>query len=159
MIQIKETLRHSLLLEALDDSEVDILWPLLNVRDVSRGEMITQPSDAHADTLFILVRGRIEVCIESEAGVHSIFVMKPGDLAGIITFSGRSMAAIKVTALALEATRVLSLNRIQFESLIYTHPHLMYRFYLGMVRHTHRMLRHFNQVTEELSEQISPRLQ
>jgi len=77
-------------------------------------------------------------------------------LAGIITFSGRAISPIKVTVVALESTQVLSLNRIKFESLIYTNPQLMYRFYQGMVRHTHRMMRHFDSVVAGLSEQISP---
>lgn len=156
MTQIRKMLRHSLLLEALEDDEVEILWPLLNVRHVLRGEIITRPRDEQAENLFILVHGRIEVSIESGEGVNSIFVVNPGDLAGIITFSGRSISPIKVTVVALEATQVLSLDRIKFESLIYTNPQLMYRFYQGMVRHTHRMMRHFNSVVTDLNEQISP---
>ena len=156
MTPIKNMLRHSLLLKELGDDEMEIIWPLLNVRDVLCGEIITQPKSQQADNLFILVQGRIEVHIESAEGLNSIFVVNPGDLAGIITFSGRAISSIKVTVVALEATQVLSLDRTQFESLIYSNPQLMYRFYQGMVRHTHRMMRHFSSVVTSLSEQISP---
>lgn len=144
------------LLEELSASEIEIVLALLNTRYVNRGEVIAKPRDEHADNLFILVQGRIEVIIESEEGLNSIFVVNPGDLAGIITFSGRSISPIKVTVVAMEATQVLSLGRIKFESLIYTNPQLMYRFYQGMVRHTHRMMRHFDSVLADLSMQISP---
>jgi CRP-like cAMP-binding protein len=156
MTQINNILSKSPLLEELSADEIGIVLSLLSARYVNSGDIITQPRDEHADNLFILVHGRIEVRIESGEGVNSIFVVKPGDLAGIITFSGRSISPIKLTVVALEATQVLSLDRTKFESLIYTNPQLMYRFYQGMVRHTHRMMRHFNLVVAELSEQISP---
>lgn len=156
MTQIRNILSKSALFEELNASEIEIVLALLSARYVDRGDVITKPRDEHADNLFILVQGRIEVLIESEEGLNSIFVVNPGDLAGIITFSGRLISPIKVTVVALEATQVLSLDRIKFESLIYTHPQLMYRFYQGMVRHTHRMMRHFDSVVADLSEQISP---
>ncbi len=156
MTQIRNILGKSALLEELSASETEIVLALLSTRYVNQGDVIAKPRDEHADNLFILVQGRIEVLIESEEGLHSIFVVNPGDLAGIITFSGRSISPIKVTVVALESTQVLSLDRIKFESLIYTNPLLMYRFYQGMVRHTHRMMRHFDSVVAGLSEQISP---
>ena len=156
MTQIRNILSKSPLLEALSAEEIEIVISMLSARSVDSGEVITRPRDEHADNLFILVQGRIEVHIESVEGVNSIFVVNPGDLAGIITFSGRAISSIKVTVVALEATQVLSLDRTQFESLIYSNPQLMYRFYQGMVRHTHRMMRHFSSVVTSLSEQISP---
>lgn len=156
MTQIREILSKSPLLEELSAEEIEIVLSLLNARNVNSGDVITKPRDEYADNLFILVHGRIEVHIESEEGLNSIFVVNPGDLAGIITFSGRSISPIKVTVVALESTQVLSLDRTKFESLIYSNPQLMYRFYQGMVRHTHRMMRHFNSIVTTLSEQISP---
>lgn len=156
MTQIQNLLSKSALLECLSASEIEILLSLLSVRHVDRGEVITKPNDEYADNLFILVQGSIEVLIESEEGVNSIFVVTPGDLAGIITFSGRPISPIKVTVVALESTQMLSLERTKFESLIYSNPQLMYRFYQGMVRHTHRMMRHFDSVVASLNAQISP---
>lgn len=156
MTQIKTILSNSTLLEELSGDEIEIVLSLLSTRHVSAGDIISKPGDEHADNLFILVCGRIEVRIESEEGLHSIFVVNPGDLAGIITFSGRSISPIKLTVVALEPTQVLGLDRTKFESLIYTNPMLMYRFYQGMVRHTHRMMRHFNSLVTDLSMQISP---
>lgn len=154
--KIQNLLSKSALLEGLSASEIEIVLSLLSSRHVDPGDVIAKPRDEYADNLFILVQGHIEVIIESEEGLNSIFVVNPGDLAGIITFSGRSISPIQVTVVALESTQVLSLDRIKFESLIYTHPQLMYRFYQGMVRHTHRMMRHFESVVVSLSEQISP---
>ncbi|MDH2916435.1 MAG: cyclic nucleotide-binding domain-containing protein [Gallionella sp.] len=156
MTQIKTILSNSPLLEELSSDEIEIVLSLLSTRHVSCGDIITKPRDEHSDNLFILVHGRIEVRIDSEEGLHSIFVVNPGDLAGIITFSGRSISTVKLTVVALEPTQVLSLDRTKFESLIYANPLLMYRFYQGMVRHTHRMMRHFNSVVADLNEQISP---
>lgn len=156
MTPIQNILSKSALLAELSASEIEILTSMLSVRYVDCGGIITQPRDEHADDLFILVHGRIEVHIESEEGINTLLVVNPGDLAGIITFSGRSTSPIKVIAIALEATQVLCMERARLESLIYTHPQLMYRFYKGMVRHTHRMMRHFNSALIELTKQLSP---
>lgn len=156
MPQIRDILSRSPLLEELSAEEIKIVLSLLSARNVDSGDVITKPRDEHADNLFILVHGRIQVHIESEEGLNSIFVVNPGDLAGIITFSGRSISPIKVTVVALETTQVLSLDRAKFESLIYSNPQLMYRFYQGMVRHTHRMMRHFDSIVTTLRDQISP---
>jgi CRP-like cAMP-binding protein len=156
MPQIRDILSRSPLLEELSAEEIEIVLSLLSARNVDSGDVITKPRDEHADNLIILVHGRIQVHIESEEGLNSIFVVNPGDLAGIITFSGRSISPIKVTVVALETTQVLSLDRAKFESLIYSNPPLMYRFYQGMVRHTHRMMRHFNSIVTTLRDQISP---
>jgi CRP-like cAMP-binding protein len=156
MPQIRDILSRSPLLEELSAEEIEIVLSLLSARNVDSGDVITKPRDEHADNLIILVHGRIQVHIESEEGLNSIFVVNPGDLAGIITFSGRSISPIKVTVVALETTQVLSLDRAKFESLIYSNPQLMYRFYQGMVRHTHRMMRHFNSIVTTLRDQISP---
>ena len=156
MPQIRDILSRSPLLEELSAEEIKIVLSLLSARNVDSGDVITKPRDEHADNLIILVHGRIQVHIESEEGLNSIFVVNPGDLAGIITFSGRSISPIKVTVVALETTQVLSLDRAKFESLIYSNPQLMYRFYQGMVRHTHRMMRHFNSIVTTLRDQISP---
>lgn len=156
MTQTRNILSNSPLLEELNSDEIEIILSMLSARHVRSGDIITQPKDENADNLFILVHGRIEVRIESEEGLNSIFVVNPGDLAGIITFSGRSISPIKVTVVALESTQVLSMERARFESLICANPQLMYRFYQGMVRHTHRMMRHFNSALIELRKQISP---
>lgn len=156
MPQIRDILSRSPLLEELSAEEIEIVLSLLSARNVDSGDVITKPRDEHADNLIILVHGRIQVHIESEEGLNSIFVVNPGDLAGIITFSGRSISPIKVTVVALETTQVLSLDRAKFESLIYSNPQLMYRFYQGMVRHTHRMMRHFNSIVTTLRDQFSP---
>ena len=156
MTQIRNILSKSPLLEALSAEEIEVVLSMLSACNVNSGDVITKPRDEHADNLFILVHGRIQVHIESEEGLNSIFVVNPGDLAGIITFSGRSISPIKVTVVALETTQVLSLDRAKFESLIYSNPQLMYRFYQGMVRHTHRMMRHFNSIVTTLRDQISP---
>ncbi|MFA6120451.1 MAG: cyclic nucleotide-binding domain-containing protein [Sideroxydans sp.] len=156
MKQTRDIISKSLLLEQLSEGEIETVLSMLSARHVDHGDVITKPRDEYADNLFILVHGRIEVRIESEEGLNSIFVVNPGDLAGIITFSGRAISPVKVTVIALEPTQVLSMDRTRFESLIYTDPQLMYRFYQGMVRHTHQMMRHFDSVVKDLSEQISP---
>src|SRR3990167_5128640 len=88
MSLVIDTLRTSTITEELSDAEVEILAGLFEVKDYKSGEAITTPSDEKNDNLFILAHGDIEVKIQSGNDEATIHILKPGDLAGIITFVG-----------------------------------------------------------------------
>ena len=89
MSLVIDTLRTSAVTEELSDSEVEILAGLFDVQDYKAGDVIVRPGDEQHDNLYILAYGDIEVKIESEESKETIIhVLKPGDLAGMITFAG-----------------------------------------------------------------------
>ncbi len=70
---------------------------LFKVQDYKSGEIIVKPGDEQPDNLYILAHGDIEVKIESGGRESVIHVLKPGDLAGIITFVGGAASDISAT--------------------------------------------------------------
>lgn len=154
MSLVIDTLRTSTITEELSDAEVEILAGLFEVRDYKSGEAITIPSDEKNDNLFILAHGDIEVKIQSGSDEATIHILKPGDLAGIITFVGGAASLISATLYAVGNTKVLSLERATFETLINSHPMIVYKVMRGVVRNVHGIVRRMNVQSTELSNYI-----
>ncbi len=154
MSLVIDTLRTSTITEELSDAEVDILAGLFEVRDYKGGDIIVQPGDSQADNLYILAHGDIEVKIQSAEGAAIIHVLKPGDLAGMITFVGGEASQVSATLYAVGDTKVLSLERQKFETLINSHPMIMYRVMRGLARNMHGIVRRMNTESAELSNYI-----
>ena len=154
MSLVIDTLRTSTITEELSDAEVEILAGLFEVKDYKSGEAITTPSDEKNDNLFILAHGDIEVKILSGSDEATIHILKPGDLAGIITFVGGAASHISATLYAVGDTKVLSLERAAFETLVNSHPMIVYKVMRGVVRNVHGIVRRMNAQSTELSNYI-----
>lgn len=154
MSLVIDTLRTSTITEELSDAEVDILAGLFEVRDYKAGEAIVQADTDHPDNLYILAHGDIEVRIQSGEGESTIHVLKPGDLAGMITFVGGAASQVSASLYAVGDTKVLSLERPKFETLINSHPMIVYKVMRGVARNMHGIVRRVNVQSAELSNYI-----
>ena len=154
MSLVIDTLRISTITEELSDAEVNILAGLFEVKDYKGGDVIVQPSADQPDNLYILAHGDIEVKIQSTEGAATIHVLKPGDLAGMITFVGGAASQISATLYAVGDTKVLVLQRAKFETLINSHPMIVYRVMRGLARNMHGIVRRMNTESVELSNYI-----
>ena len=152
MSLIIDTLQSSTITEELSDAEVEILASLFEVRDYAAGAAIVKQGDEHPDNLYILAHGDIEVKIKSGTEESTIYILKPGDLAGIINFVGGTQSS--ATLYAVGNTKVLSLGRAKFETLINSHPMIVYKVMRGEVRNVHGIVRRGNSETAELSNYI-----
>src|ERR1039458_5055687 len=103
MSLVIDTLRTSTVTDELSDDQVQIIEGFFDVQEYKSGEIIVQPGDARPDNLYILAYGDIEVKIKSGDGETIIHVLKPGDLAGMITFVGGAAAQISATLYAVGA--------------------------------------------------------
>lgn len=154
MSLVIDTLRTSPVTEELNQAEVEILADLFEVQEFKAGDIIVEPKDDQPDNLYILASGEIDVKIESGAEESTVHVLKPGDLAGMITFAGGAASHISATLYAVGPTKVISIARTRFESLINTHPMLVYRVMRGIIRNMHGIVRRVNIESAELSNYI-----
>jgi len=152
MSLIIDTLQTSTITEELSDAEVEILASLFEVRDYEAGAAIVKQGDEQPDNLYILAHGDIEVKFKSGSEESTIHILKPGDLAGIINFVGGAQSS--ATLYAVGNTKVLSLERAKFETLINSHPMIVYKVMRGVVRNVHGIVRRVNSETAELSNYI-----
>jgi CRP/FNR family transcriptional regulator, cyclic AMP receptor protein len=153
MSLVIDTLRNSIIAEELNDSELQIIAALFIVEDYKSGDIIVQPGDKQ-DNLYMLGQGEIEVKIHSIEGSASIHVLKPGDVAGIITFVGGAPSEHSATLYAKGEAKVLSLPRARFETLLSSRPEIEYKIMRGIVRYVHGIVRTMNAKSSELSSYI-----
>lgn len=154
MSLVIDTLRISPVTEELSEAEVGILAELFEVQEYKAGDLIIHPEDEQPDNLYILACGEIEVRIESEGTRSAIQVLKPGDLAGMITFAGGAATQVSATLYAVGPTKVLSMARSGFESLLDAHPQIVYRVMRGIIRNMHGIVRRVNTESAELANYI-----
>lgn len=154
MSLVIDTLRTSPVTDELSDAEVEILAELFEIQEYKAGEIIVQPRDAQPDNLYILAHGDIEVKIESGGGESTVHVLKPGDLAGMITFAGGAATQVSATLYAVGHTKVLTMARARFETLINSHPMIVYRVMRGIIRNMHGIVRRVNSESAELANYI-----
>ncbi len=149
---IIHALHQSTLVAEFRESEIGILLPLFTSRRYRRGEFIAKPGVCELmDALLILVDGRIEVSARIEGEPMSIHLKEPGDIARVISFVGGNMMKIDATIEVTEDCTVLLLEREKLETLLETHPVIVYNVMRGLVRFAHGLARHKSAETEELS--------
>jgi CRP/FNR family cyclic AMP-dependent transcriptional regulator len=114
-------LREVKLFELLDDQESESLCALMETLHFDKGDTIFNAGDA-GDSIYIVRSGRVEVYIENYEG-HKIILREneQGDVFGDISLlDGGPRTA---TAVAIEDTEVLSLDRDNLLELVTKHPH------------------------------------
>jgi CRP/FNR family cyclic AMP-dependent transcriptional regulator len=114
-------LREVKLFELLDDQESESLCSLMETLHFDKGDTIFNAGDA-GDSIYIVRSGRVQVFIENYEG-HKIILREndKGDVFGDISLlDGGPRTA---TAVAVEDTDVLSLDRDNLLALVTKHPH------------------------------------
>src|SRR5947209_10177570 len=105
----------------LDDEERDALAHMMDTRDFKEGETMFEYGDSGTD-LFIVRNGRVEIFIESTEGSKIVLgEHERGDVVGELSFlDGGSRTA---TAIAMEDTQTLCMDRDRLLDFIDKHPH------------------------------------
>ncbi|MCU1283965.1 MAG: cyclic nucleotide-binding protein [Acidobacteriales bacterium] len=114
-------LREVKLFALLDDQESQSLCALLETHHYDKGATIFNAGDA-GDSIYIVRTGNVQVFIENYEGSKIILrENEPGDVFGDISLlDGGPRTA---TAVAVEETEVLSLDRDSLLALVTKHPH------------------------------------
>ena len=137
----------------LDDNEARTLAALMGVRHLKDGELLVKEGAAE-QTLFILAAGRLAVFSADSHGKESLFyTMKEGECAGTRAFVDRTPR--KATLRASGNATVYTLTPDAFESLLDTHPRLVYKVMRALFRVTHTNLMRMNQESQQLSNYIN----
>jgi uncharacterized membrane protein len=114
-------LREVKLFALLDDEESESLCSLMETAHFDKGDTVFNAGDA-GDSIYIIRSGRVEVYIENYEG-HKIILREnePGDVFGDISLlDGGPRTA---TAVAVDDTDTLTLDRDQLLELVTKHPH------------------------------------
>jgi len=154
MSLVINTLRTSMITEELNDAELKILAELFEVKNRKAGEQVVMPRDKHPDNLYILAQGEVVVKIKSGDGESEIDKLKPGDLAGIITFVGGAPTQHSAMLYSVGDSKILRLERAKFMALVDTHPMIVYKVMCAIVRNVHGLVRSMNARASDLRNYI-----
>jgi CRP/FNR family cyclic AMP-dependent transcriptional regulator len=141
----------------LDQRERKSLAKLLNTRHFDKGDTIFSYGDA-GDALYLVHTGRVEVFVENTEGEKILLAQnEAGDLFGEISLlDGGARTA---TAVCVEDTEVLTLDRDHLLKFITQHPHAALDLLAVMgkrLRNTDELLR--THVSRNLNEEEEERL-
>ena len=154
MSLVLEILRISTITEELTDAELEIFESFFDVQSYKSGDLIVQPGGKEPDNLYILAQGEIQVKIKSSDGDSIIHILKPGDVAGIITFVGGAPSQHSAALYSLGETKVLSMPSAKFEALVTSRPMTAHKIMRGIVRYMHGIVRNMNAKSSDLSNYI-----
>ena len=136
----------------LSDIETAKLGSLMSLRELVDGEFLFDEGKAD-DSLYVLLKGKLEVMKRTGAdGMASLAILRDGDLAGELSFIDGQLHTVGLRALC--DSQVLSLKREDFESLVDTHPQVVYKVMRAVARSAHRIVHRMNLESIELNNYI-----
>lgn len=143
---------NSLLGKDLDAGECAVLLGQTGVRELRDGEDLVKEGDT-SNTLFILAAGKVTVNGKVGGEDKVLYTMRVGECAGTRAFV--EMAPRVATLRAVGNATVLTLEPGDFESLLETHPRIVYKFMRGLFRQTHANLMRMDAESQQLANYIT----
>jgi CRP/FNR family cyclic AMP-dependent transcriptional regulator len=137
--------------QELERSECQVLASVMEIRHLQDGETLVKESDKDHH-LFVLTDGKLEVYSQINGQDVKVYTMKVGECAGTRAFVDR--APRRATLRAVGNTTVYTLEPTAFESLLDSHPRVVYKVMRGLFRLTHMNLMRMNVETQQLSNYI-----
>jgi CRP-like cAMP-binding protein len=147
-----EALSKTRLAAELDEKQCRVLSDLLTLRDLKQGEVLAREGtvDNH---LYVVLSGTLGI-VKGAGSTDAVTIntLGVGDFAGELGFmDGTELFASKI---ALGETRVLGLEREKLESLLHSHPEIVYRVMRAIIRVVHQIQRRLSMQQVELSNYI-----
>ena len=146
-----EAIVDSSLGHELEKDECQVLTTVMGVRHLQDGEVLVNEGEDD-NTLFILTAGKLTVSSVIDDKDTVVYTMKVGECAGTRAFV--DLAPRRATLRAVGDSTVYTLTPHDFESLLETHPRIVYKVMRGLFRLTHMNLMRMNVETKELANYI-----
>jgi len=145
-------LRGSKLASDLGPDECAVLAGIVVVRDLDDGEVLVREG-AVDNHLYVVAAGHLGVVkyLESDTRL-TVATLAPGDLAGEMGFVDGS--SYHSSLVALGSASILGIERQKLESLLATHPAVVYHVMRGIIRTVHATQRRLSHQAVELSNYI-----
>jgi CRP/FNR family transcriptional regulator, cyclic AMP receptor protein len=152
--RVLNALHASGLVEDLREFEVSVFASLLTIQYFEVSELVAELDVGLRDALMILVEGEVEVNAMVANESVLLHLKSPGDLARIISFVGGNFVNISARLKIRKNSAVLLLQRSKLETLLHTHPSIVYCVMRNLIRHVHAVSRRKNAEKEEMSNYL-----
>jgi CRP/FNR family cyclic AMP-dependent transcriptional regulator len=147
-----ESIADSALGQELDLDECRVLSSVMEIRQLKDGETLVKEGQ-NDSTLFVLISGKLAVQSAIQGKETTVYTMKVGECAGTRAFVDR--APRRATLKAVGNTTIYSMAPERFETLLDSHPRVVYKVMRGLFRITHKNLMRMNVETQQLSNYIN----
>ena len=145
-------LMNSLLGQDLDEGDCTVLAGIMDARELHDHEDLVKAGDT-SRTLFILASGSIVVNSGTMGNESVLYTIKVGECGGTRAFvEGTPRPA---TLRSVGSSTVYTLEPENFESLLESHPGVLYKFMRGLFRQTHSNLVKMDVESQQLSNYIN----
>ena len=147
-----EQILESRLGTELSEQEATELAKLMEMSALGSGEYLITEGTAD-DSLHVIVEGTLEV-VKRTAGdtIASIAVLREGHLAGELSFIDGKVHTVGLRALS--DSKIMSLARDDFETIVDKNPQLIYKVLRAVARSAHRIMHQMNHEFIELNNYI-----
>jgi len=136
----------------LTDDEAEKLSALMETSELADGDYLFEEG-ATDDALHVILTGKLEVVKRTGADEEaSLAILREGELTGEMSFVDGAPHTVGLRALT--DSRVLSLQREDFEGIIASEPQLVYKVMRAVTRSAHRIVHRMNTEFVELSNYI-----
>lgn len=136
----------------LSEAEARELSAIMTIQELRGGDYLIEEGDTD-NALHVMAEGSIEVVKRTAAdGTASIAVIREGDLAGELSFIDGSVHTVGLRALC--DSKVISLSRKAFESIVEENPQLVYKVMRAVARSAHKVMHQMNHELIELNNYI-----
>ena len=144
--------RNSTLGAELYEEEARTLAGIMGVRRLRDNELLISEGGAES-TLFVLAEGKLAVISNTDDKEVVVYTMTEGECAGTRAFVDRTPR--KATLRAVGDATVYTLTPDAFETLLDSHPRIVYKVMRALFRVTHTNLMRMNQESQELAKYIT----
>ena len=147
-----EPIHTSVLGGELTRDECKALASVMDSQELADGETLVSEGDENT-TLFLLVSGKLAVIKDIDRNQSVVYTMQSGECAGTRAFVDR--APRQATLRAIGPATVYTMLPERFETLLETHPRIVYKVMRALFRTTHINLVRIFQETEQLTNYIT----
>jgi CRP/FNR family cyclic AMP-dependent transcriptional regulator len=145
-------MQGSKLAAELTAEQLQTLSGIVALRTLAAGEVLV-PEGTSDNHLYVLVSGTLAVVRGAKtAEPVTLFTLTQGDFVGELSFIDATPHYASVVAVA--PARVFGLEREKLESLLNSHPEVVYRVMRAIVRTTHQIQRRLSMQSSELTNYI-----
>jgi CRP-like cAMP-binding protein len=145
-------LMNSLLGQDLDPDDCSVLAGIMSARELQDGEDLVKMGDT-SRTLFVLASGSMTVNCGTLGNDGVMYTIKVGECAGTRAFVEGTPRPANLRSVG--KSTVLTLEPEDFESLLESHPQVLYKFMRGLFRQTHSNLVKMDVESQQLSNYIN----
>jgi len=145
-------MKGSKLAPELTEGQLATLADIAALRNLGAGEVLV-PEGTSDNHLYVLVSGALAIVRGAgTAEPVTLFTLAPGDFVGEMSFIDATPHYASVVAVG--STRVVGLEREKLESLLPSHPEIVYRVMRAIIRAVHVIQRRLSMQSVELTNYI-----